>query len=100
MVGCYGFKLAVRVSIFSFSDDNLSKHKWIFTKLYMCFDIVKIWVGIAYEKILSILTEVILTEVSACDSSLFSVPDDNFSNFKKLGTYIDIEEICFGIANR
>ena len=28
--------------IFSFQDDNLSKHQWIFTKLGMCIDIVEI----------------------------------------------------------
>ena len=37
--------------IFSFSDDNLSKHQWIFTKLDMCIDIVKIWFGIANGQI-------------------------------------------------
>ena len=31
----------------SFSDDNLSKHRWIFTKLGMWIDIVEIWFGIA-----------------------------------------------------
>ena len=30
-------------SVFFFLDDNLSKHQWIFTKLGMCIDIVKIW---------------------------------------------------------
>ena len=33
--------------IFSFLDDNLSKHHWIFTKLGMCIDIVEIWFLIA-----------------------------------------------------
>ena len=33
--------------IFSFPDDNLNKHQWIFTKLGMCIDIVEIWFGIA-----------------------------------------------------
>ena len=28
--------------IFSFPDDNLSKHQWILTKLGMCIDIVEI----------------------------------------------------------
>ena len=32
---------------FSFPDDNLSKHQWIFTKHGMCIDIVEIWFGIA-----------------------------------------------------
>ena len=41
-------QLYVRLSIrFSFPDDNLSKQRWIFTKLGMCIDIVEIWVGIA-----------------------------------------------------
>ena len=40
--------------IFSFPDDYLSKHQWIFTKLGMCIDIVKIWFGIANGHISSI----------------------------------------------
>ena len=39
--------------IFSFPDNNLSKHQWIFTKLGMCIDIVEIWFGIANGKISS-----------------------------------------------
>ena len=39
--------------IFSFLDDNLSKHQWIFTKLGVCIDIVEIWFGIANGQILS-----------------------------------------------
>ena len=31
--------------IFSFPDDNLSKHQWVFTKLGMCSDIVEVWYG-------------------------------------------------------
>ena len=38
---------------FSFMDDNLSKHQWIFTKLGMCIDIVEIWFGIANGQISS-----------------------------------------------
>ena len=41
------------VSFFSFPDDNLSKHQWIFTKLGMCIDIVEIWFGIANGQISS-----------------------------------------------
>ena len=41
-------------SIFSFPDDNLSKHQGIFTKLGMCIDIVEIWFGIANGQISSI----------------------------------------------
>ena len=36
---------------FSFPDDNLSKHKWIFTKLGVCIDFVEIWFGIANGQI-------------------------------------------------
>ena len=57
VAGYYGFTLVVLVSVrpsfsrpsvrFSFPDDNLSKYEWIFTKLGMRIDIVKIWFGIA-----------------------------------------------------
>ena len=63
VAGYYGFTLVVRVSVrrmsvhrsirFSFLDDNLSKHQWIFTKLGMCIDIVEIWFGIANGQISS-----------------------------------------------
>ena len=52
--------LSVRPSVdrpsvcLSFPDDNLSKHQWIFTKLGMCIDIVKIWFGIANGQILRV----------------------------------------------
>ena len=39
--------------LFSFLDDNLSKHQWIFTKLDMFIDIVEIWFGIAIGQISS-----------------------------------------------
>ena len=45
--------------IFSFLDDNLSKHQWIFTKLGMCIDIVEIWFGIANGQISLIFDGVI-----------------------------------------
>ena len=45
--------------IFSFPDDNLSKHQWIFTKLSMSIDILEIWFGIANGQILSIFDGVI-----------------------------------------
>ena len=69
MAGDYGFTLDVSVSVcpsvhpsyvcssvhpavrFSFLDNNLSKHHWIFTKLGMCIDIVEIWFGIANGQI-------------------------------------------------
>ena len=44
-----------RTSVHPFvvSDDNLSKHQWIFTKPDMCIDIVDIWFGIANGQISS-----------------------------------------------
>ena len=73
VAGYYGFTLVVRESVrlsvrpsyvrpsvrFSFPDDNLSKHQWIFTKLGMCIDIVEIWFGIANGQISSISDGVI-----------------------------------------
>ena len=44
---------------FSFPDDNLSKHQWIFTKQGMYIDIVEIWFGIANGQILSIFDGVV-----------------------------------------
>ena len=45
---------ARHTSIFSFSDDNLSKFHWIFTKLGVCSDAVEIWYGIDNGRISSI----------------------------------------------
>ena len=68
MVSCWS---SVSPSIrFSFPDDNLSKHQWIFTKLGMCIDIVEIWFGIFCQ---------FLTELSARDTPIFSFPDYNLS---------------------
>ena len=44
---------------FSFPNDNLSKHQWIFIKLSLCIDIVKFEFGIAYGQISSNLYGVI-----------------------------------------
>ena len=45
----------------------------------------------------------IFMELSARDRPIFSIPDDNKSKSQgiltKLAICIDIEEICFGIAN-
>ena len=80
----------------SFPDDNLSKHQWIFTKLGMYIDIVKIWFEIANGQISSNFDGVI------CPPK-FSFLDDNLSKCQgiltKLGTCINIKEIWFGIAN-
>ena len=46
-------------SIFSLPDDNINKCQWIFTKLGMCNDIVKICFGIAYGQISSTFARVI-----------------------------------------
>ena len=84
MAGYYGFTLNVHVSVrpsvrrpsvrFSFPDDNLSKHQWIFTKLGMCIDIVEIWFWIANGQISSNFYG-----LSARDTPIFSFPDDNLS---------------------
>ena len=47
---CPSVCLTVR---FSFSDDNLSKHQWIFTKLGICIDIEELWFGIVNGQISS-----------------------------------------------
>ena len=44
-------------SVFSFLNDNLSECQWIFTKLGMCIDIVKIWFRIANGRLCRFLTE-------------------------------------------
>ena len=62
MVSCWSSMSPsiLRTSVcFSFPDDNLSKHHWIFTKLGMCIDIVEIWFGIANGQILSIFDGVV-----------------------------------------
>ena len=52
--------------LFSFLDDNSSKYQWIFTKPGLCIDIVEICFWIANGQISSILTE-----LSACNTSVF-----------------------------
>ena len=42
---------------YSFLYDNLSKHKWIFTKLGMCIDYMEIWFGLLMGKFRQILME-------------------------------------------
>ena len=80
----------VRLSIcFSFPDDNLRKHQWIFTKLGMCIDIVEIWFGITTGQILS--------KFDGVTCPYFCFPDDNFSKCQgiltKLRSCIDMKEI-------
>ena len=66
-------------------DDNFSKYQWIFTKLGMCIDIVKIWFGIPIGQILSILTE-----LSAHDKFVFLFQDNNLSKSLWIFTKLDM----------
>ena len=101
---CLFVRLSVRLSYvypsasISFPVYNLSNHRWIFTKLGMCIDIVEIWVSIAYGQI-----SLIFDKVTARQMTIVSFPDDNLSEYQwifiKLGKCIDIVEIWFGIAN-
>ena len=57
VAGYYGFKTDVRVSVRSSVRPSVfrfrmitSKHQWIFTKLGMYIDIVKIWLGLLMGK--------------------------------------------------
>ena len=91
--------MSVRPSVhILFPDDNLCKHQWIFTKLGVCIDIVKIWFGIANGQISSNFDE-----LSAGDTFIFLFPDNILSKYQgvltKLGTCINIQEIWFGDAN-
>ena len=52
-------RTSIHLSVFSFPDDNLGKYQWIFTKLGVFINIVKIWFGIADGQILSIFDRVI-----------------------------------------
>ena len=74
----------------SFSDDNLSKYQWIFTKLSMAIDIVEIWIGIGNGQISSVL---FMTELSAHDTAKLSFTDGNWVNiqgfFSKFDTCVD-----------
>ena len=60
----------------------------------MCIDTVEVWFWIAMEKFCQILTE-----LSARDTPIFSFPNDNLSQgiLTKLGIFIDMKEILFGI---
>ena len=75
----------VHLSIFLFPDDNSSKYQWIFTKLGMFFDILDTWLWIANGQISSVLTE-----LSACNTSIFSFADNSKLIFTNLDMYIDI----------
>ena len=45
--GSWAHSVLQTPALVSFSDDNLSKYQWIFTKLGMCIDIVENPFGIA-----------------------------------------------------
>ena len=81
-----------------FSDDNLSKHQWILTKLGMCIDIMDILLRIANKQIW-----LIFSRVYTRHTSIFFSLDDNLSKyqwiFTKLNMCIYNVEIWFGIAN-
>ena len=70
----------VRPSVFSFPDDNKSECQWIFTKLVMCIDIVEIWFGIAYGKLLLIVDSYLpATRLIFCFQTIGYVNINGFS---------------------
>ena len=100
MVSCLSVCLSiVHPSVrFSFPDDNLSKHQWIFTKSGVCIDIMEIWYGIANGQISSNFDGVICPFFF-----FFFILGQKLSKSQgiltKLGMCIDIKEIWFRIAN-
>ena len=85
----------------SFPYDYLYKHQWSFTlhgMFIQSIDFVVSVLGLLMGKFRQFLTE-----LSVCHMSIFLFPDDNLSKcqwiFSKLGVYIDIVKIWFGIAN-
>ena len=87
---------------FSFPDDNLSKHQWIFTKSGVCIDIMEIWYGIANGQISSNFDGVICPFFFFF-FFFFFILGQNLSKSQgiltKLGMCIDMKEIWFRIAN-
>ena len=59
---------------FSFPDDNLSIHQWIFTKLVCALILWRSGLGLLMGKFRQFLTE-----LSARDTPIFSFPDYNLS---------------------
>ena len=60
--------------IFSFPDDNLSKHQWIFTNLACALILWRSGLGLLMANFRQVLTE-----LSARDKPIFSFPDYNLS---------------------
>ena len=98
MVSCWCLPIPLLYVHIAFLNDYLSKCQWIFTKLGMCIDMVGICLGLLMGKFCQFLTE-----LSACDTSIFSFQDNNLSKSQwiciKLDMCIDIVEIWFLIAN-
>ena len=80
--------LSVRIS---FLDENLSKCEWIFTKLGICIDIVKIWFGIVNGQIYVSFGQSYMP--ATCPSFRFWMITRINIGFIKLGICIDIEEV-------
>ena len=59
---------------FSFPDDNLSKHLWIFTNLVCALILWRSGLGLLMGKFRQFLTK-----LSARDTPIFSFPDHNLS---------------------
>ena len=60
--------------LYSLLDDNFSKYQWIFMKLGMCIDVMRICFGLLIGKFCQLLTE-----LSAPNTSIFLFPDDNLN---------------------
>ena len=58
--------MSICPSVFLFTDDNLSKCKWIFTKLGMSSDIVKIWFETANGQISSVFDRLVCLSHVSC----------------------------------
>ena len=92
MTGYYSITLVVSASVnqsvgtsmhpyFQFSENNLSKYQWIFTKLVMCTDIVQSLFGIANGHF-----HQFLTNLSVCKMSVYSFLDDNLRKYQLIFT--------------
>ena len=64
-----------------------------FHQLGMCIDIVEIWFGIANMQICQVLTE-----LSACDTSVFLFRDNNLSKYQWIFTRVGLMFDWIGCA--